>query len=64
MKQVIVCGKMSCEESKNIVYIYRYPPETKIEFTVHYTKQITALILSKYIGLYALSRPRLNLDTI
>ena len=26
----------------------------KIEFTVHYTRQITALILSKYIGLYAL----------
>ena len=32
-----------------------------IEFTVHYTRQITALILSKYIGLFALSRPRSNL---
>jgi hypothetical protein len=47
---------------------------TKIEFTDRYTRQITALIflpslfslifLSKYIGLYALSRPRSNLDTI
>ena len=37
---------------------------TKIKFTVHYTRQITALILSKYIGLYALSRPGSNLDTI
>ena len=36
----------------------------KIEFTVRYTRQITALILSKYIGLYASSRPRSNLDTI
>ena len=61
---------------------------TKIEFTIRYRRQITALIgqtslsgvrrgfmppqlktklpsfLSKHIGLYALSRPRSNLDTI
>ena len=44
--------------------------DTTIEFTVRYTRQITALIFlpslfpSKYIGLYALNRPRSNLDTI
>ena len=37
---------------------------TKIEFTIHYTRQITALNLSRYTGLYALSRPRSNLHTI
>ena len=36
----------------------------KIEFTICFTRQITALILSKYIGLYALSRPRSNFNTI
>ena len=35
----------------------------KVEVTVSYSRQITGLILSKYIGLYVLSRPRSNLDT-
>jgi hypothetical protein len=35
-----------------------------VEVTVSYSRQITGLILSKYIGLYALSRPRSNLDIV